>query len=184
MSEVDRLVDAFVAAVNSRPRDRRLDREVPPSVKVACDEVDLCEWRVVSCEAAPWIEDIERTIPARLPQSYASLISRYCFPVMEVGPIVFHGNTIEGSDYYEFRRRLLSDPHMSPMLLKNGFVQFGKPSNWSYDPVCFDTSSRNSREYPVVRLDHEDILIRNRVKVVEVIAPSLRNILEAFVAAG
>lgn len=43
-----------------------------------------------------------------------------------------------------------------------------------YDPVCFDISVRNNRDYRVVKIDHEEILCNYRVKVVSEIAPSFR----------
>jgi len=42
-----------------------------------------------------------------------------------------------------------------------------------YDPVCFDVNSwKKDREMRVVKIDHEEILCNNRVKVVAELAPS------------
>lgn len=182
MSQSDKLVDAFVAFINSRPRDLRLKNEVPPSVRLPAEDEDYTSWQIIQCES-PWLSELEQSLPHRLPATFRSLISRYCFPSLEVGPIVLHANTSEGSEYFEFRKRLFHDRTMSPFLLQHGFIQFGKPADWSYDPVCFHVVPRSKREYPIVRLDHEEILIRNRVRIMASIARSLREVLERFMAA-
>jgi len=182
MSETDKFVDTFVAFINSRPRDLRLKYEVPESVSLPNEDETYAGWQIVRCDGA-WLPEIEQSLPAALPPTFRSLVSRYCFPALEVGPIVLHGNTSEGSEYFEFRKRLFQDPYMSPFLLRHGFIQFGKPADWSYDPVCFHLASRSKRECPIVRLDHEEILIRQRVRVTASIAPSLRKLFEQLMAA-
>lgn len=47
-----------------------------------------------------------------------------------------------------------------------------------YDPVCFDIRSRTkSKDYRVVKIDHEEILCNNRVKVVSELAPSFERLM-------
>ena len=58
-----------------------------------------------------------------------------------------------------------------------GFIQFGQAPGGDYDPVCFDTKSRNGKnDCRIVRIDHEEILCNYRVKVMEEIAPSFEQL--------
>jgi len=46
-----------------------------------------------------------------------------------------------------------------------------------YDPVCFDIKSRKKNgECRIVKIDHEEILCNNRVKLVAELAPSFREL--------
>jgi hypothetical protein len=49
----------------------------------------------------------------------------------------------------------------------------------SYDPVCFDYSSRRQGgDCKIVKIDHEEILCNNRIKVVAELAHSFRELME------
>ena len=75
---------------------------------------------------------------------------------------------------------MFADEVLSRVLLREGFIHIGKPLDWNYDPVCFDTRARSRRgEYPLVRLDHEEILIGERVKVREKVAESFLDVMRA-----
>ena len=51
-------------------------------------------------------------------------------------------------------------------LSRAGFVQFGHPHWYNYDPCVFDTTCRSSSgECPIIQVDHEEILCRNGIKV-------------------
>ena len=68
---------------------------------------------------------------------------------------------------------------MSPFLLQHGYLQFGKAAGGHYDPVCFAPRGlKNKHESRIVCLDHEEILIRNRVKITGEIAPSIEDFME------
>jgi hypothetical protein len=85
---------------------------------------------------------------------------------------MFFANT--GQDhFYELSSRVLKDPGVFPTLHQHGFLQFGLPHEGNYDPVCFDMKKRTGGDAPIVQLDHEEILIRSRIRVVNTIASSL-----------
>jgi hypothetical protein len=77
-------------------------------------------------------------------------------------------------------KRLFQDQHMSPHLLKAGFLQIGHSFFSNYDPVCFDCD-RPRIEKRLVQLDHEAILQRGELTVVKEIAPSFVDFLHAAV---
>ena len=73
---------------------------------------------------------------------------------------------------------------MSPFLLKEGLLPFARPEDWSYDPVCFDyRRSQRKLEPAVVRIDHEEILCNERIRVVEVLAKGFDALLEELTRA-
>lgn len=148
----DKLIDEFVAKSN-----------------------DGCIRRVPSAE---WFEALESRLPRRLPPSYRSLATRYAFPAFDLGPVHLFANTGAPEEVDELSVRVFLDPVMSGVLLRNGYVQIGRPVDGSYDPVCFDLNERRGGgESPIVRIDHESALQWERVAVKERIADSFSELL-------
>ena len=72
---------------------------------------------------------------------------------------------------------MTADAVMFRVLSSHQFVQFGRGPDIDYDPVCFDLNARGSDgDCAIVKLDHEDILIRERVRVVAKVADSFRQL--------
>ena len=145
---VDAIIDAFVAHVD--PPGEIL-REV---------------------ESAPWVEPLEAKLPRRFPASFRSLITRYTFPAFAAGGLSFFSNT-GGDSREELGVSIFKDAAIAGATLGAGFIQFARPDSGSYDPICFDARRpASNREFPVVRLDHEDILCRGGVRGLKVVAVS------------
>jgi hypothetical protein len=88
------------------------------------------------------------------------------------------------ADFQEFRSAILADAIRSPFLLKQGLLPFARPAGGSYDPVCFDCrNSRRKEEPAVVRVDHEETLCNDRLRVVEPIAAGFDVLLEETTSA-
>jgi hypothetical protein len=121
---------------------------------------------------AAWIEVLESKLQSRLPTSFRSLVTRYAFASFDIGPLRVFGNTgLDEED--DLNVAIFRDPTMAQALLKNGYIQFARPDTGSYDPICFDAKkSAANREFAIVRLDHEQILCNDRIKVVEKVADS------------
>jgi hypothetical protein len=67
-----------------------------------------------------------------------------------------------------FRDRAIADA-----TLKASYIQFARPVGSSYDPICFDANrASKNREFPIVRLEHEEILCHGRIRVSEMLADS------------
>jgi hypothetical protein len=74
--------------------------------------------------------------------------------------------------------RLRSDDVIFRVLSSRGFVQFGMGPDVDYDPVCFDLSRRSSDgDCAIVKLDHEEILINQRIRVVATLAGTFRQLM-------
>lgn len=133
-----------------------------------------------------WIEAIEQRAGLVFPGLYYLFATRFQFPEFEVGGIMFFA-TAPDKDENEIhvRDKILQDPNLYPTCLMNGCLQFGNLYAYNYDPVCFDTKFRKSREdCPIVQLDHEEILIYERIKIMKVIAPSMRSFMESVIKSG
>ncbi len=104
---------------------------------------------------------------------YRSLVERYIFPTFDVGGLFLFGNTPEGTDYHELRVKLYENHELFPPLLSNGYIQFANPDTGDFDPVCFDMNRPvGVYDAPIVRIDHESILIDGQIVITDEIADS------------
>jgi hypothetical protein len=155
MSDIDRTIDQFAVTL--------LEKGV----------------EIHGVHAAPWVADIEAALPMGLPRSYQSLIRRYSFPALDLNCVTLFGNTGERLDS-ELAAHVRPDRGtLQEVLLPAGYIQIGRPDTGDFDAICFDTNAKvGNREYPVVRIDHEQILCNGRVKVVEQVWPSFLRMAE------
>jgi len=59
---------------------------------------------------------------------------------------------------------IFRDPIIARTTQAQGFIQFARPADGCYDPICLDTNTRApNREYPIVQIDHEQILSFGRI---------------------
>ena len=184
MFDLPALVDAFVRKINSDPREPERFDEVPESLRESATDDPASgptdgwtSWRVVRRDNSAQIEQLEKQTGRPFPPSFQYFLANYSFPAFESGPIMFFANTGENT-FWELGKRLFQDPHMSPHLLRAGFLQIGNPYFYNYDPVCFDGNSPRI-EKRIVQLDHEEILQRGEMKTVKEIAPSFVDLVDA-----
>jgi hypothetical protein len=132
-------------------------------------------------DSAPWVEPLQQRLPRRFPVSFGSLVTRYAFPAFDAGGITFFANT--GDQLLdELAVAIFNDPNIAHVTHAAGFIQFARPESGSYDPICFDARrSANNREYPIVRLNHEDILCRNEIGSPTNVAGSFYHFVSDFV---
>jgi hypothetical protein len=178
------LVDAFVLKINSEPRERESGDEVPGFLREnaphdsSSDSTDgSTSWRIARRDNSRQIQQLEKRAGRSFPPSFHYLLANYSFPAFEFGPLMFFANTGEDT-FWELGNRLFQDPHMSPHLLRAGFLQIGNPYFYNYDPVCFEGNSPRI-EKRIVQLDHEEILQRGEMKIVKEIAPSFVDLVDA-----
>jgi hypothetical protein len=116
-------------------------------------------------------QQFEAMLPKKLPQSFASFLSRYSFRAFDAEGISFFD---WNSDSNAFAREASAPKgSLSELLLPAGYVQIGQPGTGSFDAVCFDLNvSAQNREYPIVQADHEEILCNWRVKISKELWPS------------
>lgn len=133
-------------------------------------------------ESAPWIDALETKLPRRLPASFRSLVTRYAFSSFEAGGLNFFANKGDDSQD-ELSVAIFHDQFIADATLKSGYIQFARPAGGGYDPICFDARhSVNNREFPIVRLDHEDILCRERIRSVATLSDSFYRFVDDLVS--
>lgn len=146
------------------------------------DRLKSAELLIGSIEQAPRIEEFERMLERRLPASFRHLVAKYTFRPFEWGPIIFFGNS-ETYEPFDLHSAAVRDQAIWQATRQAGFIHFGRPSSGSYDPICFGPS-RAGREPRIVQLDHEAILIKDRIEVVKEIAPSFVALAERLMSDG
>jgi hypothetical protein len=120
----------------------------------------------------PWITQLEQRLPKRLPVSFRSLVTRYAFPPLQVGELSLFGN-MGTDDVEEMSNAIFQHPIIAEGTLRAGYIQFARPATGNYDPICFDARrTATNREFPIVRLDHEELLCHDRIHVSEKVAES------------
>jgi hypothetical protein len=121
---------------------------------------------------------LEGKLPNRLPQSFASFLSRYSFPAFDVLGISLFGWDSESNPYAE--EASAAKGSLSELLLPAGYVQIGRPGTGNFDAICFDLNDQNqNREYRIVQVDHEDILCNWKVRVTGELWPSFVRLVES-----
>jgi hypothetical protein len=179
--EPDVLIDAFVRKINRSPRRRIREEDVPHRLRKGGAEFGLYyNWTIQRFDHINWIEPLEAHLPARLPPSYRSLVTRYIFPAFEVPPLVLLANTGQ-TLYHEMSMEMAHDKALSDVLLKSGFAQFARLYSGDSDPVCFDFRQQSAQgECPIVRISYPLLLSIARAQIVEEIAPSFYEFIDRF----
>jgi hypothetical protein len=125
----------------------------------------------------------EGKLPKRLPQSFASFLSRHSFPAFDVGRISLFGWDSDSNAYTE--EASAAKGSLSELLLPAGYVQIGRPNTGDFDAVCFDLNENSqNREFRIVRIDHEDILCNWRVRVSGELWPSFITLVDSVLSAA
>jgi hypothetical protein len=85
----------------------------------------------------------------------------------------------QGTDLLRLFSQISRDPGLWAALIPAGYIRFGRGPDMDYDPVCFDIKSRRKNgDCRVVKIDHEEILCNNRVKVVSELAPGFEELVQ------
>jgi hypothetical protein len=174
----EELVRKFVDYLNSQNFEPKDPDEIPVDLRGPASESmpEWFTWKILPSSDNPWVVPFEQKLPRQYPAAFQVLISKYRFCDFQVGPVIFFANTGE-EIFYELANRVFVDKYMSPFLLEHGYLQFGQAED--YDPICFAPRGLNDkRESRIVRLDHEEILINNRLKITGEIALSIEDFLE------
>jgi len=175
------LVDEFVCFLNDAGFEPKFSDEVPEELRASKTEYGAFHWQIRPATSNPWIKPLFDRLPEGLPRPFRSLVERYRYCNFEVGPLMLFANSGHNL-FYEFSTTVFKDKHLFPTLHKNAYLQVGLPYEGNYDPVCFDMQRRTRDDAPIVQLDHEEILMRNRVRVVQEIAPTFTAFMQRAIA--
>jgi hypothetical protein len=182
----ERLIEEFIACwekLDGFNVIANLDDTVSNFSTGETNELDE-KWRPLLQESShDMLDSLYAKLPARFPPLYEQLVLMYRWPEVDLGSYRLLGNP-PGPDLSGLLQNILRDKFLSTFLLKNGYMPFGKGPDMDYDPVCFDLAShKKNREFTIVKVDHEETLCNERIKVVAELAPTfeqlVRNTIEA-----
>ena len=187
VQEMDTLLGKFVARFN-------VSTEVELARDAATGEF---EGELVRREATAHaaLDNVYSTMPSKFPPLYERLVLTHRWYRSELdvfdifdgwsNPVTFDilGNP-PGGGLEGLQKELLRDPGLSETCLPNGFIQFGIGPDAHYDPICFDTSRKSGKyDCPIVQLDHEEILCKYKIRIIQTLAPSFESFVHAVISA-
>jgi hypothetical protein len=142
-------------------------KQVPPG-KTGCER-----WAPVKCETdRRYLDALYGKLPARFPPLYELLVLTYRWEEVDIRRCTLMANPA-GPNLDGLFLQMSRDATLWTQLSRSGYIPFGKGSGGDYDPVCFDLKTRKkSSDCRVVKINHEEVLCNNRIKVVDEIAPS------------
>jgi hypothetical protein len=141
------------------------------------DQYGYKRWRPIKVETPPSVlEGIYSKLPTRFPELFELMVLSYRWAEVDLGIYRLLANP-PGPDLSGLLVQMSQSPALRSSLLPAGFIQFGRGPDMDYDPVCFDIKSRKQGgDCRIVKIDHEEILCNNRVKVVAELAPSFHQL--------
>jgi hypothetical protein len=137
------------------------------------DQYGFKKWRPIDVETEPSsLGIIYAKLPARFPALYEKMVLSYRWAEVDLGKYRLLANP-PGSDLGGLLSEMSKSSDLQGTLLPAGLIPFGRGPDMDFDPVCFDVKTRKQGgDCRIVKIDHEEILCNNRVKVVAELAPS------------
>jgi len=150
---------------------------VPPG-KTGCER-----WAPVKCKTdRQYLDALYSKLPARFPPLYELLALSYRWEEVDIRRCTLLANPA-GPDLGGLFLQMSHDPTLWTQLSRSGYIPFGKGTGGDYDPVCFDLKSRKkSADCRVVKINHEEILCNNRIKIVTEVASSFESLMLQTIA--
>ncbi len=171
----EELLEKYVATF-SRLDDMVVDIASFPAAATLVVDDDLSDfkyWKPLKIKTPPkQLEEIYAKLPTRFPKLFESLVLSYRWAEIDLGTYTLLAN-LPGAHLNGLFEQISKDSGLWEALVPAGFLQFGKGPDLDYDPVCFDIQTRKQGgDCRIVKIDHEEILCNNRIKVVAELAPS------------
>lgn len=140
-------------------------------------------WRPIRVATDPSTLDLLYSkLPARLPRLFEGLLLNYRWAGVDLDLFTLTANP-PGEDLSRWLAQISNDKSLSSFLLRSGYIPFGKGPDIDYDQVCFEVKTRQKNgECRIVKIDHEEVLCHERLKIVNEIAPSFRSLVEQTIA--
>jgi len=129
-----------------------------------------------SITSAPWLDQAQRHLPFELPRCFTAFVHRYSFTEFEISRL-HHYDNYDGSERWCWHVALFSDKPIFEVCTAHRFLPIGQPEEPNYDRVCLDLNRSKRGDCPIVQLDHEAILLKNKIKIVDELAPSYEKLI-------
>lgn len=157
--------------------------DIPEPLRTSTDEDGWQHWRPIQASTAP--EALQALydglgLPGRdstrFPPLYETLVLSYRWAQVDLGTYYLAAN-LPADDLSPLLSVLRLDTPMFGTLLPNGYVEFARESCSRYDVICFDFRARQSDgDCRIVKLDHEEVYIKDRIREVGEVASSFRSL--------
>jgi hypothetical protein len=183
MSGFEQLIDRFVEKLRRAGFEALYEDELPELLQRGERGASgFWSWEISKVDNSAWVAAVEALLPKKFPPSYLSLVKRYLFPAFQAGPLFLFADT--GLPVpNDLERYLRKEPRLFGFLVREGLIPFARPDAVQYDPICFDArGSSDGGEYPIVQVNHEQILSHARVEIKRELFSSFWKFVEEFVA--
>jgi hypothetical protein len=173
----EQLLEKYVVAFEKLDEMVVDEFSMPPAEQLMSgreDEYGRRLWKPITFETPkPFLDAIYAELPNqfRFPRLFEQLLLSYRWAEVDLGTYRLLANP-PGDDLNGFFQKM-THPDLWDALTSAGLIPFGKGPDVDYDPVCFDIKSqKQGGDCRIVKMDHEEILCNNRIKVVAELAPS------------
>ena len=160
------------------------DRPPPPAL---VDEAPAEDWSIVRWHptrlAAPRVRIDGLRRVGRLPQLFESFAENFGWLDVDLRICRLFANP-PATDFVNLSTAMFADPVLNNTLMPLRLVRFALAPDCCYDPICFDLSDFDGDDCPIVRLEHESILMHDRIGKREVIFDSFRDLVRAVIDLG
>ena len=180
----EKLAETFVMRLNQQSFEPKRAQEIPASCVV--QPPSRCQTgsrgRLCLVHPIPGQHHSNRSFLDAIHLLFKVLISRYRFCQFEVGPIMFFAN-YRRTCFFTSSRIMYLRTNICLRFYFTRLFAIRPGCRRHYDPICFTPGGLNDKkESPIVCLDHEEILIRDRVKIMEEISPSIEEFMERTIS--
>jgi len=146
------------------------------------DDWTSIRWRPVKLDSPRTAMSSIRRVGA-LPNLFELLAASYCWLTVDLGVCRLFSNP-PTEDLQPFADAMFADPALNKILLPARLVRFALAPNECYDPICFDLTQMIDGDCPIVRLEHESILMHDRIGGREALFGSFRELVEAVITSA
>lgn len=158
----------------------------PPPVALV-DATPSADWNIVRWRPArlptPRVSMDGFRRVGRLPKLFESFAESFAWLSVDLRVCRLFANP-PATDVVSLSTAMFGDPVLNSTLLPLGLVRFALAPDCCYDPICFDLSAFHGDDCPVVRLDHESILMYDRLDRREAMFDSFRDLVQAVIDLG
>jgi len=114
---------------------------------------------------APWIDEAASLLPFELPRCFSEFIRHYTFCDFQIHRLHHYDNFADNFDWC-WHVAITRDQSIFEFCKRHLFLPIGQPDDGNYDRLCLDLNRLKNGDCPVVQLDHESILLKNKLKIV------------------
>lgn len=109
------------------------------------------------------LQSIYKYLPARFPKLYETLILNFRWDhYADTELCRFYPNPV-GEDFSGLKTLMFKDKFLADFCLQHGYLPFGAGPDMNYDRFCFDLNRPLQNDYPIVCVDHEDVLSYHKI---------------------